>query len=348
MNHGRDDQSPENGLDSDEQALRRMLQQAVKTVEPREGSLDHLRLAVPARRARKRQAAVGMAAAALFIGTAVPALLHVSGATGSDVNPSVAGQASQAQGGASQGKAAGSEGTAGGGSGVAQDKGKGSAKGGGQGKGSTPGTGSGAGTGPAATSPAGAAVCTAEQLGSATQTVDAPDSAGTVYGTFRVVNTSTAACSVGGAGSVSVLAQGAADATKIGAQRHASGDPAAGLPDPSTEVTGLLLQPGAAYEEKFAFVPSAPCPSTGGGSGGTTDGGPTSTPTPTGDSGSTAGNTSTGTDSGVTTQLMREDGTADGSVIVSHTTEAGSPTVSAPVSDACAGTVYFTGVLAGT
>ena len=346
VNHGRDDRSPEDGFDSDEQALRRLLQQAVQTVEPRDGTLDHLRRAVPARRARKRQAAVGMAAAALFIGTAVPALLHVSGATGSDVNPSVAGQASQAQGGASQGKADGSDSTAGGTSGKSQDKGKGSTKGDGKGKGSTPGTGSGAGTGPAATSAAGTPVCTAEQLGSATQSMDAPDSAGTVYGTFRVVNISTSACSVGGAGSVSVLAQGAADATKIGAQRHVAGDAAAGLPDPSTEVTGLLLQPGAAYEEKFAFVPSAACPSTGG-SGGTTDGGPSATPTPTGDTGSTAGTTSTGTDSGVTTQMMREDGTADGSVIVSHTTEAGSPTVSATVTNACAGTVYFTGVLAG-
>ena len=181
VNDGPDDQSPDSGFDSDELALRRMLHQAVQTVEPRDGTLDHLRRAVPARRARKRQAAVGMAAAALFIGTAVPALLHVSGATGSDVNPSVAGQASQAQGGASQGKADGSEGTAAGGSGKATGKGKGDHKGDGQGKGSSPGTGSGAGTGPAASSAAGASVCAAEQLGSPTRTVDAPDSGGTVY-----------------------------------------------------------------------------------------------------------------------------------------------------------------------
>lgn len=346
VNDGPDDQSPDSGFDSDELALRRMLHQAVQTVEPRDGTLDHLRRAVPARRARKRQAAVGMAAAALFIGTAVPALLHVSGATGSDVNPSVAGQASQAQGGASQGKADGSEGTAAGGSGKATGKGKGDHKGDGQGKGSSPGTGSGAGTGPAASSAAGASVCAAEQLGSPTRTVDAPDSGGTVYGTFRVVNISTTPCSVGGPGSVSVLAQGSADATKIGAQRHVSGDAAAGLPDPSTEVTGLLLQPGAAYEVKFAWVPSASC-TPAGGDGGTGDGGPTSSPTPTEGTGSTAGSTSTGTDNGVTTQLIREDG-ADGSVVVSHTTEAGSPTVSAQISGACAGTVYYTGVLAGT
>ncbi|WP_405870659.1 hypothetical protein [Streptomyces sp. NBC_00005] len=342
MNHGPDDQSPDDGLDSDELALRRLLQQAVQTVEPRDGSLDHLRRAVPARRARKRQAAVGMAAAALFIGTAVPALLHVSNSTGSDVNPSVAGQASQAQGGASQGKNAdGSQSTAGGSSGKSQDQGKGNAKGEGKGKGTGTGTGSSAGTGPAATSAAGAPVCTATQLGSPTESVDAPDSANTVYGTFRVVNVSTTACSVGGAGTVSTLAQGAADATKITAVRHVSGDAAAGLPDPSTEVTGLQLLPGAAYEVKFAWVPSGTCPTTGDSSGGS-DGGSTATPTPT-----DTASTSSGSDSGVTSQMVTEDGTQDGSVVVSHTTEAGSPTVSATVSDACAGQVIYTGVLAG-
>ncbi|NEC73968.1 hypothetical protein G3I25_20735, partial [Streptomyces rochei] len=81
-----------------------MLHQAVRDVEPSDGTLEHLRRAVPARRARKRQAAVGMAAAALFIGTAVPALVHVSKTTGPGADPSVAGHASQAQGGASQGK----------------------------------------------------------------------------------------------------------------------------------------------------------------------------------------------------------------------------------------------------
>lgn len=97
VNHHLDEQSPD-GLDSDELALRRMLHDAVQEMEPRDGSLDHLRRAVPVRRARKRQAAVGMAAAALFLGTAVPAVLHVSNAGGSDANPSIAGQASQAQG----------------------------------------------------------------------------------------------------------------------------------------------------------------------------------------------------------------------------------------------------------
>ena len=44
---------------------------------------------------------------------------------------------------------------------------------------------------------------------------------------------------------------------------------------------------------------------------------------------------------------MKEDGVVDGSVVVSYASEGGAPTVSTTVSNACAGTVYRTGVLAG-
>ncbi|MET8247350.1 hypothetical protein ABZV31_24765 [Streptomyces sp. NPDC005202] len=348
MNHSPDEKGPE-GFDSDELALRRMLHEAVQDIEPRDGTLEHLRRAVPARRARKRQAAVGMAAAALFIGTAIPALVHVSNSTGSDANPAIAGQASQAQGGTSQGKGPdGGASTAGGSSGKATGKGKGGTKddqkgGKGTGSGSTVGT-----DNPSATTGTSAPVCTASQLGSATATVDAPDSAGIVYGTFHVTNVSSTSCTVGGSGSVSTLAQGTADATKISVVNHTSGDAAAGLPDPSTEVAGLVLLPGSAYEVKFAWVPSETCPTSGGtATGGTGTGGPSPEPSPSQDASAT-GSTTTGTDAGTTTQLVREDGTADGSVVVSHTPEAGSPTVSATVTNACAGTIYRTGVLAAS
>lgn len=129
VNHGPDGQPGEPGtadlgteaLAPDELALRRLLHQAVEEIEPTDGTLEHLRRAVPARRARKRQALVGMAAAALFIGTAVPALIHVSNASGSNADPSIAGNSSQAQGGAGQGKNPdGGESTAGGGSGTSK------------------------------------------------------------------------------------------------------------------------------------------------------------------------------------------------------------------------------------
>ncbi|MFE6609307.1 hypothetical protein ACFVOJ_37400, partial [Streptomyces sp. NPDC057781] len=55
-----------------------------------------------------------------------------------------------------------------------------------------------------------------------------------------------------------------------------------------------------------------------------------------------------GGDAGATPQLVTEDGPADGSVSVTYTPEGGAGSATATVSDACAGTVYWTGVLAGT
>lgn len=343
VNHHLDEQSPD-GLDSDELALRRMLHDAVQEMEPRDGSLDHLRRAVPVRRARKRQAAVGMAAAALFLGTAVPAVLHVSNSGGSDANPSIAGQASQAQGGADQGKGpdGGSSGKVGDSSGKTGEQGKGGATDSGQGKESEGGTAS-SGTGPSSESAASAPACTADQLDAGTPSVDVPDSAGTVYGTFLVQNASSATCTVSGAVSVTFGAQGAADASKIAVVEHASGDVAAGLPDPSLYVSQHALAPGSAYEVKFAWVPSETCPTTGGSSGGDSGGSASPSPTPTEQS-STTGETTSGTSA----QMYTEDGTVDGSVNVSYTAEGGSPTSVATVSDACAGTIYRTGVLASS
>jgi hypothetical protein len=349
VNHGPDDQSL-GGLESDELALRRMLHQVVQEVEPRDGTLDYLRRAVPARRARKRQAVVGMAAAALFIGTAIPALVHVSNSSGSDANPSVAGHASQTQGGTSEGKGPdGGESTAGGSSGKTEDKGKGKPKEEGKGKGTGPGTGAGAGAGPSSSSVAGVPACTAAQLGSATASSGAPDSTGAVYGSFRVTNISSADCTVSSPGTVGALAQGAADQAKVATARHVAGDPAAGLPEPTQEAAQLVLQPGAAYEVRFAWVPSETCPTDGGTDGGGTGGSdPSPTPTPTQDTSGDAGGTSTGGDTGTTTQLMTEDGTADGSVAVTYTAETGTASATTTVPNACAGTVYWTGLLAGS
>ncbi|POX44421.1 hypothetical protein C3489_36445 [Streptomyces sp. Ru71] len=349
MNHGPDDQSPA-GLDSDELALRRMLHQAVEEIEPRDGALDHLRRAVPARRARKRQAAVGMAAAALFVGTAVPALVHVSQSTGSDPDPSIAANSSQAQGGTGQGKdpsggqSAGTSAT-----GSAHDKGEQGKKDPQKGKPSE--GGASATAGPSAASPASVPECTSAQLGDATASAEAPDSAGIVYGVFRVQNVSDAPCAVAGAGTVGFTAQGAADATRISVVEHAAGDAAAGLPDPSLYVSRLVLAPGSAYDVKFAWVPSDTCPTSGGGSssggpgGGGETGAPSPDPSPSQDAATDTG-TSTGGETGTTTQLVTEDGTADGSVTVTHTAQTGSPSASATVTGACSGTVYRTGLLA--
>ncbi|MFE9771400.1 hypothetical protein ACFYOV_06945 [Streptomyces sp. NPDC005931] len=344
VNHGPEDQGPQ-GLDSDELDLRRMLHQAVQEVEPSDGTLDYLRRAVPARRARKRQALVGMAAAALLIGTAVPALVHVSTSTGPDANPSAIGHASEAQGGTSEGK--GPTGTESGDAGGPSDKVEGTGKGNKKGD-EDKGTGAGAGTGategadPSSSTAAETPACTAAQLGPAAASSAAPDAMGTVYGSFRVVNGSGGSCAVTAPGSVSVAPQGAADPAKVVATRHVAGDAAAGLPDPSLEAARLVLEAGEAYEVRFAWVPSETCPT----SGGTTDGGtggPSPDPTPTGDPTTTNG-TSTGGETGMTTQLRTEDGTVDGSVTVTYTPETGSGAATTTISNACAGTVYWTGL----
>ncbi|QTD99924.1 hypothetical protein S1361_21485 [Streptomyces cyanogenus] len=357
VNHGPDDKGPEgldgvhslDGLDNDELALRRLLHSAVDDIEPRTGTLDHLRRAVPARRARKRQAVVGMAAAALFIGTAVPALVHVSRSGGTDPNTAMAGQSSQEQGGTGHGKDVG--GDKGGkkdgpGTTVKPDKEPGksdekSDKGGHDG-------GSAGGANPSATRASGVPLCTPTQLGSATGTVNAPDTAGVVYGTFRVTNISGSACTLGGPGVVTPTAQGAADPAKVFGARHVAGDAAASLPDPSLEVSSLVLQPGAAYEEKFAFVPSETCPTTGGsGTGGPDPSEPSPDPSPTQEASASGGTTDTGGSAGTTTQLAAEDGPADGSIAVTHTAQGGAASATAVVPGACAGTVYYTGVLPG-
>ncbi|MGM7444416.1 hypothetical protein ACPW7O_23800, partial [Streptomyces tunisiensis] len=164
VNDGRDEQSPD-GLASDELHLRTLLHQAVQDVEPSDGTLDYLRRAVPARRARKRQALVGAAAAALFLGTAVPALVHVSTASGPDANPSAVGHASQAQGGTGQGKDADKgETTAGGASDEVGGDRKDPTKEGDK-AGASTGTSTGASEGadPSAGTTADAPACTAEQ-----------------------------------------------------------------------------------------------------------------------------------------------------------------------------------------
>ncbi|WP_369248053.1 hypothetical protein [Streptomyces sp. R41] len=342
VNHGPDGHRPDgpgpDGLGSDELALRRLLHQAVQEIEPTDGTLEHLRRAVPARRARKRQAVVGMAAAALFIGTAVPAFVHVSNSSGSNADPSIAANSSQAQGGAGEGKGTdGGDGKAAGGSaGTSKDKGKDGQKGTPD-KGKDGGSGAATGGADPTASAVTATACTAAQLGGATSAVGTPDSAGAVYGSFTVSNVSTAACTVSSAGTVSAAAQDAADQAKVGVATHVSGDAATGLPDPSAEVTSLVLQPGASYVVKFAWVPSETCPTT-------------SEPSP--DPSPTEGTTDTGGTStetgGTSAQLVTEDGVADGSVVVTNTAETGAATASATVSNACAGTVIHTGILAAS
>ncbi|MDQ1009404.1 hypothetical protein QFZ82_003889 [Streptomyces sp. V4I23] len=336
-------EGPGAGLGGDEEALRRMLHGVVEDLEPSEGALDHLRRAVPARRARKRQALVGAAAAVLLIGTAVPAFVHVANSGGVDqANPVNAGHGEQAQGGTGNEPGA----TGGDKDPLAPSKGAGqdpevkdptSAA-----PGEQPGGGAGDGASGEPVPPGSAGdtvpVCGGADLGVLSAETNPPDPDGKVYGTFRVANVSASDCTVGGGGAVVFQTAGAADQARINVVAHTSGDAAGGLPDPSAEQASLLLKPSSAYEVKFAWVPSDTCPSTASPDPSPTDGGSAGTGTSEG----------TSAENNTETQLASEDGaTQDGSVTVTHIAEAGSPNAQATITNACAGTIYRTGLLPG-
>ncbi|WP_181011005.1 hypothetical protein [Streptomyces sp. SM13] len=337
------DRSAPTADELDEVALRRMLQGAVRDISPSEGTLDHLHRAVPARRARRRQAVVGAAAAALLIGTAVPAFVHVAASDGqTTASPAIAGHGEQAQGG--NGDESGpeepgrrtvqpTERESEGGVGEADPDPSPS-----EGRGGDP---EGAEKDEEPDSPrvdfASLPVCDPSQLGVASAGTDAPGADGTVYGSFKIANISAKECTVSSNGTVGVTALGAADPLKIGVVQHAAGDAAPGLPDPSQEPGTVALKPAMAYEVKFAWVPTDTCPTTG----------PSPTPTPSADG--AGGSVGEGSDqSGVEAQWLQEDGggTAEGSVAVTHTPETGAPTAETKIPNACSGTIYRTGVLA--
>ncbi|MEU1216490.1 hypothetical protein ACFYSH_26545 [Streptomyces sp. NPDC005791] len=331
----------------DEDALRRMLHGAVQGLEPSDGTLGLLHRAVPARRARRRQGAVGAAAAALLIGTAVPAFVHVANSDGSvTANPAIAGHGQQAQGGS--GEDAGAESDGGKTAGPADRQSEGAEGETGDTtaptRGSVPDAEQSGTTGPD-TPPGSAAaagtVCAPDQLGVASADTGAAGADGTVYGTFRIANVSGDACSVTSNGTVGFQAAGAADPLKITVVQHAAGDPAAGLPDPSLEPGVVLLKPTATYEVRFAWVPSDTCPTTGS----------SPSPTPTdGDGGGGGGGAAEGSETAVGTDTAAQfgsadEGPADGSIAITHTPEAGAPTAETTIGNACAGTIYHTGVL---
>ncbi|MFF9572280.1 hypothetical protein [Streptomyces sp. NPDC014685] len=339
--------------DLDEVALRRMLHGAVRNIEPRDGTLDRLQRAVPVRRAKRRQAVVGLAAAALLIGTAVPAFVHVANSDGSSAaNPAIAGHGEQAQGG--NGTEAGSEHAGKDSGGHADGRTDGDpdhpestsspsdSRGQGEDGDLTGGT-----ADPDRTEVAAMAACGPGQLGVASAETGAPGADGTVYGTFRIANVSGTECAVNNGGSVGFQTMGAADETRIMVVHHTAGDAAPGLPDPSQEQRAVLLKPSMAYEVKFAWVPKETCPTAGGS--------PSPTPTEGGGSGgSGGGSTVSGVGSGdgatdMDAQFLGEDGgIQDGSVSVMHTPEAGAPVAAATIPNACSGTIYRTGVLAPT
>ncbi|WP_431774260.1 hypothetical protein [Streptomyces cucumeris] len=331
--------------DMDEVALRLLMHRAVDDLAPSRDSLEHLRRAVPVRRTRRRQALVGAVAAVVLGGAAIPALVHVATTGGgADDRPANASSSHRTPGTAG--------GQRGGGSG-GQDPDKPSDSvetdkhdrrhGDKKDKPTKDPEGGSGGTAPDpsgtlnATSP----TCTRTQLSSGAGTAGTADAEGRVYGSFRVSNVSDGACTVEGGGTVTPSAQGGADQARVFQVAHTAGDAASELPDPATQPGTLILQPGQAYEVRFAWIPAS-----GGGTSGCSSGGDPSAPEPSSDpEGSPQDDPGTGEPGG--TPGDGEPPAA--SVLVSYTPEAGEPAAgSVTVSGACAGTVYSTGLLAAS
>ncbi len=335
----------------DEDDVRALFRGAVGGLTPGEGALDRLQAAVPARRARKRQTLVGVAAAVVLLGTAIPAAVHVAAAPGHEADPAMAGSSQDA-------RTPSSAGTERHESDEHEENGGRSASPHSSAGGRHRDTGSGApepGTHPSAgTVFADAPRCEPTQLGDAAADRGSPAADGTVYGSFRVANISGEKCAVTSPGEVQVVVLGGAARTTVPVVQHQEGDAAGGLPGPSRSVQALLLDPGQSYEVRFAFVPDSTCPS----------GGPTqapgdpdpSSPPPVdpsqppaegGGSGSSPDNAAPLDQT--TTQFSRrvpvDDTPPTATVEVTHNAAPGGPVTNTTIPDSCPGTLYRTGLL---
>ncbi len=348
------------GPADEEDALRDLLHGVVVGLEPSGDALDRLRRAVPARRVRNRRILVAAAAAVVVLGGAVPVGLYVTSATGANSDRSTMAGHGQ-QGGDSQngsdlqqngsgkrpkpkrsgkdkdGKDGKDKGAENGGASASPTSPDGFPSTGGtdvtppRAPSALPGTVGGGLIPPPASSDV--PTCTRSQVGVEGGT-RAPSAGGKVYGSFKVTNVSSRGCTVRGPETLTAVPASDGGAA-VAVVSHVTGDPATGLlPDPSVEVTRMVLAPNAAYEVKFAWVPpEGGCP----GADGSGDG-----DTPEGGSGDTT-DAEPGTDTG---QTQAE--TPPLGAVVSHT-----PTVSGPdgpttqttIAEACSGTVYRTGVI---
>ncbi|QLE73189.1 hypothetical protein FGW37_17780 [Streptomyces rectiverticillatus] len=339
----------ERGGGMDEQTLRQLLQGAVEDIEPAPDALEHIRRAVPARRTRRRHALVGAAAALILGGTALPAVVHVA-TTGDEVEDRHTNTASSQHTPEEPGAESGGVGDGGGrpeeGEARNHDEKREQRKNEGS-KGNEP--------KPAASSPAGSLpaptntfaavspICDRDQLGKGSGSIGPADRDGRVYGAFRVVNVSRAVCTVGGPGTVAASPRGSAESGRVSVVDHTPGDAATGLPDPTTEPSEVILQPGQAYEVKFAWIPTADgarnscAKNTGGAS-----------PEPSAGGGASA-SPATGTAAAAQQPSVPDSPppTPPPSVVLSHTPDVGEPAIAdAKIDDACAGTVYRTGPIA--
>lgn len=326
-----DDEQPD-GMSSEEEVLCRLLHDTVQGVRPSANALDHLRRAVPARRAHRRQALVGAAASLMLAVTAVPALIHTANTADSSAAAPAGDSAQHAgQGGKGDPDLGPTRGPGSKPSGGGESTGK---DGKDDGSGTTvkpsqrpPGTDGGVAD-PPGTAAANVPDCVPAQLSQGAAEVGGADADGKVYGVFRVVNASQEGCSVSAPGTVTAAAQGSADPARVTAAVHSAGGPAGALPD-AAAVT-LVLSPGDGYVVRFGWVPESG-----------TNGCGTSTD-PAGGGGSTGAASGTGSETGEGGTTDDPTGSPPGSVAVTYTPPGGAAAASGEIANVCAGTVYYT------
>jgi hypothetical protein len=356
---------PEAELTPEQREVRELLHRAVDGLTPMPGALEQLRRAVPRRRQRRRRIVMSVAATVVLCSLGTFALhsagMSVNSADGPANSGPLGGAASNSPGrgdarvtespgllpigpgqvvpgvGSSFGSGASGHDSASPGAGPS-----------GSGQPSPSLTQPAVGTpgkpgspGHSAGLPGGSstpiAECTRAQLGDGADTVGSPDAAGVVYGTFQVTNVSSTECKVSMPGAVSVLAVSGTDKSWVSVTQHTAGDPAGGLPKPTSTASPVLLAPGGSYLVEFAWVPAS----------GT--GAPSCTlSSAVASSASPASGSNVGTSGAdpAAEAASPSAGSAPPSVTLGHTPGAGgSAAASAVIADACAGTVYRTNPL---
>lgn len=248
----------------EEQALRELLQRAVAGLQPAPDALPRIRRAVPARRARHRQAWTCAALVAAVLAVALPTLHGLPGLQLSD--GSAAGAARASDGGPA-GAATGSRRPAplpsrGGDQEADPDATAvfSTVPSGGPASASAV---AGAPSGPGGAAP----LCARADLGPGSARVESPDPAGRIYGFLTVTNVSGHPCLLTDPGAVTV----SGGAGPVAVVDHRLGDPADGLPDPATVPDRLLLTAAGGYRLAFAWVPDTLCPAGGAGAGASSD-----------------------------------------------------------------------------
>ncbi|MEE1941483.1 hypothetical protein V1L54_19070 [Streptomyces sp. TRM 70361] len=291
----RDDRAPDDRaadgpdlLELDERSLRLLLRDVVQDVEPSPDALDRIHRAVPARRARRRQLAVGAVAATLVAGFAVPVLTQ-SGVVSRvlDGTSTSAADGTRQDGGSATGEHGGDS---------ARVEADGSLRDGEEAAGA-PGRddhsadGRPAEPGTDDTLAPVSPVCLRSQLDDGGTGAEPAGAGGQVYGVFRITNVSDSSCRVTGPDTVSATVLGGTGDGDVTVVHHTGGSRATGLPDPGSAPESIILAPGRSYEVRFAWVPDE-----GGAPGCPPSSGPSPTPSGGSGSGSSGGSGSGGTD----------------------------------------------------